>query len=156
LAELKKTEESFMKSLLLIACALMIGNASFAKTTKPKTTATTEAKENFKLIHSKDVEGWIKTDSKSVFVFDANNEKTRKEFGAVPQATLLNSSSNYDVAKTLPTDKNAKLVFYCANEMCMASHDAAKRAASAGYTNVNVMADGIQGWAKNGFATKKM
>ncbi len=28
----------------------------------------------------------------------------------------------------------------------MASHEAARRAVSAGYTNVAVMADGIQGW----------
>jgi rhodanese-related sulfurtransferase len=28
----------------------------------------------------------------------------------------------------------------------MASHDAARRAAAAGYTDVSVMADGIMGW----------
>jgi rhodanese-related sulfurtransferase len=150
-----------MKSLLLVACAMIIGQASFAKTattiptTTTTTTKTTEAKDNFKLIHSKDLEGMIKTDSKNVFVFDANNEKTRKEFGSVPVAKLLESSGTYDVAKTLPANKTAKLVFYCSNEMCMASHDAAKRAAAAGYTDVSVMADGIQGWAKNGYQTKK-
>jgi rhodanese-related sulfurtransferase len=32
----------------------------------------------------------------------------------------------------------------------MASHEAARRAAGAGYTNVSVMVDGITGWHKAG------
>jgi len=32
----------------------------------------------------------------------------------------------------------------------MASHEAARRAVAAGYTNVSVMADGIDGWRSAG------
>jgi rhodanese-related sulfurtransferase len=32
----------------------------------------------------------------------------------------------------------------------MASHEAARRAVDAGYTNVEVMADGIKGWKEAG------
>jgi rhodanese-related sulfurtransferase len=32
----------------------------------------------------------------------------------------------------------------------MASHEAARRAVGAGYTNVEVMADGIKGWKEAG------
>jgi rhodanese-related sulfurtransferase len=32
----------------------------------------------------------------------------------------------------------------------MASHEAARRAAAAGYTNVSVMVDGITGWREAG------
>ena len=32
----------------------------------------------------------------------------------------------------------------------MASHDAARRAVKAGYTNVSVMVDGIEGWDAQG------
>lgn len=47
--------------------------------------------------------------------FDANSERFRKKNGVVPGATLLASSARYDVASTLPADKDAPLVFYCSN-----------------------------------------
>lgn len=37
----------------------------------------------------------------------------------------------------------------------MASHEAARVAVKAGYKNVSVMADGIQGWVEAGQATQK-
>jgi rhodanese-related sulfurtransferase len=36
----------------------------------------------------------------------------------------------------------------------MASHEAARRAAQAGYTNVSVMGDGLLGWKKAGQPVK--
>ncbi|MCA9678206.1 MAG: rhodanese-like domain-containing protein [Kofleriaceae bacterium] len=80
---------------------------------------------------------------------DANNASTRARAGVIPGATLLTSYSDYDLS-VLPTDKGKKLVFYCANEMCGASHAAAERAVIAGYTDVGVMPAGIAGWAKAG------
>ena len=59
----------------------------------------------------------------------------------------------YDVAKELPADKNAKLVFYCANTMCKASEQAANRALEAGYVDVAVLPDGIMGWKSAGQKT---
>ncbi len=35
----------------------------------------------------------------------------------------------------------------------MASHEAARRAVKAGYTDVSVMADGIEGWKNAGMRT---
>ncbi len=87
---------------------------------------------------------------KKVHVFDANNEKTRKKYGVVPEAVLLSSSSQYETQSVLPDDKSAKLVFYCANTDCTASDTAAKRAANAGYGDVNVMRAGIAGWKEAG------
>ncbi len=86
---------------------------------------------------------------------DANRDAVRQQWGVIPGAKLLSSSSSYDVAKELPADKGADLVFYCANSRCMASHGAADRALKAGYTHVSVLADGIQGWAKAGQKTAK-
>ena len=43
-----------------------------------------------------------------------------------------------------------------ANAKRMASHGAAQRAVEAGYTNVKVLADGIQGWKKAGQPTEKI
>ena len=83
-------------------------------------------------------------------IFDANSEQTRAKLGVVPGAVLLTSAGEYDVAKELPKAKDQKLVFYCMSEKCGASHMAAKRAVTAGYTDVAVMPQGITGWRANG------
>jgi len=88
-----------------------------------------------------------------VQVLDANNDDTRAKMGVIPGATLL-TSVRYDV-KELPADKGKKLVFYCANEHCGASHMAARRAREAGHQDVAVMPAGISGWKAAGKATSK-
>ena len=80
---------------------------------------------------------------------DANGDETRKKMGIVPGAVLLTSSDSFNVSE-LPADKSKELVFYCANTRCGASHEAAEKALTAGYTNVKVMPDGIAGWVKAG------
>jgi rhodanese-related sulfurtransferase len=85
-------------------------------------------------------------------VFDANSEKVRKAEGVIPGATLLTSSSKYDT-KVLPGLKETRLVFYCYNTQCTASHRAAETASKAGYKNLYVLSDGIAGWKKAGQKT---
>ncbi len=97
-----------------------------------------------------DVEGFIK--NKSATVFDANDGDTRKEYGVVPGAVLLASHKEYPLS-ILPATKSDKLVFYCGGTQCRASDAAAARAASAGYSDVNVMRAGIRGWKDAGRAT---
>ena len=89
----------------------------------------------------------------SAVVLDANGSSTRAQFGIVPGARLLTSSSRFDVATELPANKGSTLVFYCANSECGASHSAAERAVAAGYSDVNVMPAGIAGWKQAGQAT---
>ncbi|HEY4107319.1 MAG TPA: rhodanese-like domain-containing protein [Polyangiaceae bacterium] len=89
---------------------------------------------------------------KSATVFDANDPDTRKEFGVVPGAVLLASHKDYPLTQ-LPASKSDKLVFYCGGTQCRASDAAAARAASAGYTDVNVMRAGIRGWKDAGMPT---
>ncbi len=84
---------------------------------------------------------------------DANSPETRKEYGVIPGARLLSSSSDYDCAAELPKDKGTPLVFYCGNEHCSASDAAAQRALSAGYQNVKVLRAGILGWKESGQKT---
>lgn len=108
------------------------------------------AKDNFKLIHTNDLSTLLSSKNEKLVVYDVNGEKTRKEDGVIPGAKLLSSPNKFDVAKELPAAKDSKLVFYCANTKCTASHMAAERAFENGYTDVNVMADGIQGWKKAG------
>jgi rhodanese-related sulfurtransferase len=80
---------------------------------------------------------------------DANGEATRKKLGVIPGAVLLSDSELFD-PNELPADKSKALVFYCANTHCGASHEAAGKARTAGYTNVKVLPDGIAGWVKAG------
>lgn len=134
-------------AFLIATTPLFAGSLVLAKDTTVKTTS-------FRVIHVNDLEQMMKTDAANVHVFDANNEKTRMNDGLIPTAVTLDSSSHYAVTN-LPSDKNSKLVFYCANTECTASHDAAKVAMKAGYPNVYVMVDGIQGWKKAGKPTQK-
>ena len=80
---------------------------------------------------------------------DANGDRTRERLGVVPGAVLLSDSEVFALSE-LPADKSRPLVFYCANNHCGASHEAAARALTAGYTNVKVMGDGIAGWVAAG------
>jgi rhodanese-related sulfurtransferase len=108
-----------------------------------------QAKDKFKSVTIDEVDASLKKKS-PLFIFDANGESTRAKVGLVPTAVPLTSSSDYDVKATLPPDHASALVFYCANTMCTASHEAAERAIEAGYTNVSVMKEGIYGWQKAG------
>jgi hypothetical protein len=72
--------------------------------------------ETFKLIHVADLKAMMDTNQKSRHIYDANGAETRSQYGVIPGATLLDSDDRYDLA-VLPQDKNAKLVFYCANSL---------------------------------------
>jgi rhodanese-related sulfurtransferase len=86
---------------------------------------------------------------------DANGEQTRKRMGVIPGAVLLSDSDSFKVTE-LPADKAKSLVFYCANTECGASHHAAEKAITAGYTNVKVLPAGIAGWVKAGKKTQSI
>ena len=86
---------------------------------------------------------------------DANGEATRKKMGVIPGAVLLTDSESFSTSE-LPKDKARTLVFYCANAHCGASHEAAARALTAGYTNVKVLPEGIAGWVQAGKQTQKI
>lgn len=118
------------------------------------TTAFAAPSANLKLINVAELEAMTQTQKGSIHIFDANKEKTRLEFGIIPGAKLLDSVSQYS-ASMLPPNKQALLVFYCANTQCTASHQAAEVAKKAGYNNVMVFADGIQGWKNSGKPTEK-
>ena len=105
--------------------------------------------KSFGLINVPTAKVLLADPSAKVALFDANGVEYRKKQGTIPGATLLPSSANYP-ASVLPSDKTAKLIFYCANKKCMASHDAAKRAISLGYYDVAVLSDGIAGWQEAG------
>ena len=85
-------------------------------------------------------------------VLDANSTQTRILLGVIPGARLLTHYSDYELDE-LPADRDEKLVFYCANEHCSASHAGAERALLAGYTDVQVLSAGVAGWRQAGKPT---
>jgi rhodanese-related sulfurtransferase len=89
---------------------------------------------------------------KKVALIDVNGSNSYKA-GHIPGAVDFESTA--DLAKTLPADKGALVVAYCANEQCSAYQQAAKAAKALGYTNVKHYPKGIQGWKKAGETTEK-
>ena len=89
---------------------------------------------------------------KKVALIDVNGSDSYKA-GHIPGAVDFESTK--DLAKTLPADKNALIVAYCANEQCSAYQQGAKAAKALGYTNVKHYPKGIQGWKKAGETTEK-
>ena len=69
--------------------------------------------DSFKIIHANDLSAMMAQGD--VTIFDANPPDVRTKEGVIPGAHLLDSSSHYDVAKELPSNKASKIVFYCHN-----------------------------------------
>ena len=127
-------------SLIVPAAALACEEHSQQASLEPKKATVAEVAQ------------WTK--AKKATPVDANGKETRATQGVIPGAVLLTSSSQFAVEE-LPKAKDTKLVFYCANEKCGASHAAAKRAMQNGYTDVAVLPDGIAGWKQAGQPTQK-
>ena len=70
--------------------------------------------ETFKLIHIGDLKSMMDTSKSGLHLYDANDDSTRNSYGVIPGANLLDSEDHYKLS-VLPPDKDATLVFYCAN-----------------------------------------
>ena len=82
-----------------------------------------------------------------VYVFDAN-PREMFDRGHLPGAKWVDWDKV--MASDLPPERQATLIFYCANEWCTASHESARLAAGFGYSHVFLMPRGILGWKKDG------
>jgi rhodanese-like protein len=101
-----------------IAIALMMALTLAARASATdigKLLENKEGPDNFQVIHVDDLAKLMGNPASHVQIFDANHPSTREQFGVIPGARLLSSYDNYDVTRELPADKNAKLVFYCAD-----------------------------------------
>jgi rhodanese-related sulfurtransferase/uncharacterized protein YndB with AHSA1/START domain len=90
----------------------------------------------------------VRMERPEVFVFDANRV-TLWERGHLPQAVFVGQE---DIpVDRLPSDKDAELVFYCRDTMCLTAYLSAAQARTLGYPNTFVMEGGRQAWAESGF-----
>ncbi|WP_370546260.1 rhodanese-like domain-containing protein [Edwardsiella tarda] len=87
----------------------------------------------------------------NVYFLDVNTPEIWHR-GRIPGAIYINQENWQSL---LPHDRQATLIFYCANQLCLASHDAAKMSMALGYHHVFHMADGIFGWITSGRPTEK-
>jgi rhodanese-related sulfurtransferase len=123
-----------------------------ARTTDSKSAKTEDKKSEVGEMSVDALAGLIdKTDK--VAVLDSNGAATRKKYGKIPGATLLTDYQSFDKSE-LPEDKAAKLIFYCSNTQCGASHASAKVAMAEGYKDVHVLPAGIMGWKEAGQKTE--
>jgi len=71
--------------------------------------------DKFAVIRVDNLASLMNDPNSHVNIYDANGWGLRSTAGVIPGAHLLTSDDKYDVAKELPSAKNAKLVFYCAD-----------------------------------------
>ena len=71
--------------------------------------------DTFKIIHIAELASMMSDKTPNLHIYDANGPDTREKFGVIPGAQMLSSDDAYDVASTLPAQKNDPLVFYCAD-----------------------------------------
>lgn len=123
-----------MKTLLLVALTLSIKTLAMAAEVQILTPAQvySELQKHY------------------VTVLDVNPEAIYKR-GHLPKAK--NISFN-EIERYLPKSKADRIIFYCMNELCSASHQAAETAVKAGYKNVARMPAGIAGWLKQKLPTE--
>jgi len=89
--------------------------------------------------------------AQEVTLLDVNGSKSWKE-GYIPGAVDY-ATSQANLAKVLPKNKNALIVAYCGGPSCGAYARAAKAAKDLGYTNVKHLSAGISGWKAAGEKT---
>jgi len=71
--------------------------------------------DKFAVIRVDNLASLMNDPNSQVNIYDANGWGLRSTAGVIPGAHLLTSDDKYDVAKELPSNKRARLVFYCAD-----------------------------------------
>lgn len=124
------------KGIAIIGLTILMASCSCFETTP---------KSGVQLSSLEEVAQVVAKPSHNIALLDANPESVRNAQGVIPSAIKLSSYDSYELNE-LPTDKKTALIFYCYNESCGASTEAANRAIKNGWTNVSVMKAGILGW----------
>lgn len=85
-----------------------------------------------------------------ITVVDARNPEEYEEVH-IKEAISIPVKKWNEFVHLLPTDKSAKIVFYCNGVKCGKSKKAAQKALDIGYNNVHVYAEGMPVWEEMGF-----
>ncbi len=117
-----------------------------AAATSSGATASTDRAHELPTMTTAELAGMLER-HEQVAIYDSNGAE-RYAQGHIPSARHV--GHDQVTASVLPADRAARLVFYCANEHCMACHTSANQAIALGYTNVYVLPAGIMGWTAEG------
>lgn len=128
---------------ILVSAALTVAGAAYAGGDAPIEPApeSSHVVHQISMIEAEELLG-----DPAVTFYDVNTLELWAD-GYIPGAIFFNVG---DWKKLLPADKDAKMVFYCANRLCTSSETAAYEVMKLGYTNVLQMPDGIYGWKMSG------
>jgi rhodanese-related sulfurtransferase len=148
----KAREFSPLRFVLTLMAALAIARPTFAASLQSLLSNDPEP-AGYNVIHVDDLVQLMHDRSLHIHIYDVNPADVRAQTGCIPGAEQL-ASYVYDASVELPSHKDATLVFYCRNTACKAADIAANRALLAGYTDVDVMEDGIEGWMNAGLHTE--
>jgi hypothetical protein len=108
-------ERRTIVSAILGAIVLSITTSAFAFDLASILNNRPKVPDKFGVIGVATLASMIDDPNSHVNIYDANGWGLRSTAGVIPGAHLLTSDDKYDVAKELPADKSAKLVFYCAD-----------------------------------------
>ena len=119
-SQLRKTSGAHASIMYLIAAAIVVASAAslapaFASDIGALLNNKQKQPDKFAVIRVDALSSLIADSNSHVNIYDANGWVLRSRAGVIPGAHLLTSDDKYDVAKELPAEKNAKLVFYCAD-----------------------------------------
>ncbi len=95
---------------LLFFTAIAIAPLAACSKKSEKTESAQHDESELPSISIADVEKGLA--DKTLSIYDCNNDKSRKKHGVIAGATLIDDTEAYP-ASVLPTDKAAKIVFYC-------------------------------------------
>ncbi len=102
-------------SAILSAIVLSVTASAFAFDIGSLLNNKPKEPDKFAIIRVDNLASLMNDPNSHVNIYDANGWGLRSTAGVIPGAHLLTSDDKYDVAKELPAEKNAKLVFYCAD-----------------------------------------
>lgn len=95
---------------LLFASVLALGSLTAVGCSKSEKSGGDEIDHSIPEISIDDVQAGLA--AKTLTVLDCNSDKTRKRVGVIEGAVLVEDEETFE-ANILPSDKTAKLVFYC-------------------------------------------
>ncbi len=99
-----------MRTLMFCAAALLASVGCSEKKKAPPTEQYAKFEGDLPEISIDEVAAGL--EAKTLTVVDCNSDKTRKKHGILPGAILIDDEETFP-ASVLPTDKTAKLAFYC-------------------------------------------
>jgi len=108
-----------------------------------------ETNNSYGIIDTLGLKALIESGGK-ITVVDARNPEEYEEVH-IREAISIPVKKWDNFVYLLPTDKSAKIIFYCNGVKCGKSKEAAQKALDIGYNNVHVYAEGMPVWEEMGF-----